>query len=58
MTFFPWPNAYKGTNGDGQVGITPYVVPVGALAFWKNRLKKFNIAFTNTERFGETVSIN
>ena len=38
ITFFPWPNAYKGKNGGGQVGITSYVVPVGALSFWENRL--------------------
>ena len=27
------------TIGDGQVGVTSYVVPVGALNFWKKRLK-------------------
>ena len=53
ITFFPWPNAYKGKGGGGQVGITTYVVPVGALSFWENRLEKFNIPFTKTERFGE-----
>jgi len=39
--------------GDGQVGITSYVVPKGAIEFWEQRLEKFNIAFTKTERFGE-----
>jgi len=53
ITFFPWPNAYKGKNGGGQVGITSYVVPVGALSFWENRLETFKISFTKTERFGE-----
>ncbi|PAF19224.1 ring-cleaving dioxygenase [Terribacillus saccharophilus] len=53
ITFFPWPNAYQGKIGDGQVGVTSYVVPKGALAFWENRLEKFEIAFTKTERFGE-----
>ena len=42
ITFFPWPNAYKGKNGGGQVGITSYVVPVGALSFWEKRLEKFH----------------
>ncbi|MFS0559373.1 ring-cleaving dioxygenase [Terribacillus sp. 179-K 1B1 HS] len=54
ITFFPWPNAYQGRIGDGQVGVTSYVVPKGALAFWENRLTKFDIAYTKTERFGET----
>ncbi|BDH60045.1 putative ring-cleaving dioxygenase MhqO [Lysinibacillus sp. PLM2] len=54
ITFFPWPNAYNGKIGDGQVGVTTYVVPVGALGFWKNRLTKFNVVYTVVERFGET----
>lgn len=54
ITFFPWNNAYQGRIGDGQVGVTSYVVPKGALTFWENRLAKFDITFTKTERFGET----
>lgn len=53
ITFFPWPNADQGKIGDGQVGVTSYVVPKGTLAFWENRLTKFDIAFKKTERFGE-----
>lgn len=54
ITFFPWPGAYQGRIGDGQVEVTTYVVPVGAMEFWKKRLDKFNIAYTETSRFGET----
>ena len=53
ITFFPWANARQGKIGDGQVGVTSYAVPVGAIAFWKKRLEKFDIAFTKSERFGE-----
>lgn len=53
ITFFPWAGAYQGKIGDGQVGVTSYVVPVGAFEFWEQRLGKFNIPFTKTERFGE-----
>ena len=53
ITFFPWANAYQGKIGDGQVGVTSYVVPKGAMSFWEKRLEKFNISFTKTERFGE-----
>ncbi|WP_042473332.1 ring-cleaving dioxygenase [Bacillus ndiopicus] len=55
ITFFPWANAYKGRIGDGQVGVTTYVVPEGALPFWVNRLAKFSIPFKKAERFGEQV---
>lgn len=53
ITFFPWAGARQGIIGDGQVGVTSYVVPKGAMEFWKNRLEKFNIMFTSLERFGE-----
>lgn len=54
ITFFPWANAYNGQIGDGQVGVTTYVVPVGAMNFWKERLTKFSIEYTEANRFGET----
>nr|WP_106782371.1 ring-cleaving dioxygenase [Lysinibacillus timonensis] len=54
ITFFPWPNAYRGRIGDGQVGVTTYVVPLGAIDFWKQRLTKFDVEFSVTERFGES----
>lgn len=53
ITFFPWANARQGKIGDGQVGVTSYVVPAGAMEFWEKRLEKFNVSFTKTERFGE-----
>ncbi|MBP0726663.1 ring-cleaving dioxygenase [Bacillus sp. RG28] len=53
ITFFPWPKAYKGRIGDGQVGVTSYVVPKGAMEFWKKRLEKFRVPYTIMERFGE-----
>jgi len=53
ITFFPWPDAYKGRIGSGQVETTTYVVPEGALDFWENRLAKFKIAFEKVTRFGE-----
>jgi glyoxalase family protein len=53
ITFFPWAGARPGTIGDGQVGVTSYVVPKGAMEFWKKRLEKFNVPFTIMERFRE-----
>lgn len=55
ITFFPWANAYAGRIGDGQVGVTTYVVPEGSLGFWINRLAKFAVSFTKAVRFGEEV---
>lgn len=55
ITFFPWVNAYQGTIGDGQVGVTSYAVPVGSLPFWVNRLASEAIPFKKAMRFGENV---
>ncbi|WP_110112145.1 ring-cleaving dioxygenase [Bacillus sp. CGMCC 1.16541] len=53
MTFFPWDNARQGRIGTGQVGITTFVVPVGALPFWMKRLEEHHVSFKQVERFGE-----
>lgn len=54
ITFFPWPNSRKGRVGGGQVGITTYAVPTGALGYWEERLASFGISVTKTSRFSET----
>jgi glyoxalase family protein len=53
ITFFPWAGARPGIIGDGQVGVTSYVVPKAAFGFWEQRLEKFHVPFTKMERFGE-----
>ncbi|QUW22801.1 ring-cleaving dioxygenase [Sporosarcina sp. Marseille-Q4063] len=53
ITFFAWPGVENGKVGDGEVGVSSYVVPVGAMQFWRNRLDDFEISYTVTERFGE-----
>ena len=45
ITFFPWADARQGQIGGGQVGVTSYVVPKGAMEFWEKRLEKFNVSF-------------
>ncbi len=53
ITFFPYEFSHKGRIGGGQVGTTTYVVPVGALDFWKARLGALDISFTESTRFSE-----
>ncbi len=50
----PWAGARQGKIGDGQVGVTSYVVPKGAFPFWEQRLQAFQIPYQKVERFGET----
>lgn len=55
ITFFPWANGRKGKLGGGQVGVTSYAIPVGALEFWEKRLLQFDIPFEKMERFNEVT---
>jgi glyoxalase family protein len=54
ITFFPWEESRRGRIGAGQVGITTYVVPEGALPFWRERLTRLGVEVEETQRFGET----
>lgn len=38
MTYFPFGQMPRGRRGTGEVGITAFAVPEGALPFWKERL--------------------
>lgn len=53
ITFFPYEDAGEGRIGDGQVGVTSYLIPVGAIEIWKERLNEFNIEYRDSSRFGE-----
>ena len=53
ITFFPCAKQLKGRIGQGQVGVTSYVIPEGSVTFWENRLQKFGVEFTSSVRFGE-----
>lgn len=54
ITFFPWPNLLKGRIGIGQVGVTSYVIPMGSIPFWQDRLKRFGVRFIQNVRYGES----
>ncbi|MEC0370133.1 ring-cleaving dioxygenase [Paenibacillus chibensis] len=53
ITFFPWPRSRQGRVGGGQVGVTTFAVPAGALSFWEQRLAHFKIPVVKTARFSE-----
>ena len=55
LTFFPWEGINPGRNGAGMATHIAYSVPQGALEFWKNRLKAFNIDYKEGEILGEKM---
>lgn len=54
ITFFPSPMGRKGRLGSGQVGVTTYAIPVGSMAFWKQRLAAYHISVTQKSRISES----
>jgi glyoxalase family protein len=56
LTFFPWPGAPRGRKGTGQVTLTSFAVPTGAIPYWVSRLSERQVVHTGPfERFGEQV---
>lgn len=54
ITFFPWADAPKRRVGPGQVAVTSFAVPKGALGFWIGRLVGKGIKYSGptTRRAG------
>lgn len=57
LTFFPYDGIIPGKHGTGMLNITSFSVSLDSLAYWENRLKKYNITHKPAqERFeGEVV---
>lgn len=55
LTFFPIPRAFQGSPGVGQTTVTGLAVPIGALAYWQERLASFKVATEAGTAFGQPV---
>ena len=44
MTHFPFPGAPRGRAGAGEVGLTVFAVPPGAIRYWQDRLARHGVA--------------
>jgi len=56
LTFFPWLGATRGRRGTGQVAVTSFAVPEGALDYWEERLRDHEITIGERQRrFDEEV---
>jgi glyoxalase family protein len=45
ITFFPWPGAQRAHQGSGQVAVTSFAIVPRAIAFWVERLLRYNIGY-------------
>lgn len=56
LTFFPWPGAYRGRIGTGQLTVTSFAVPEKSLRYWRERLEKRSVEFEEAASdFGEEL---
>lgn len=53
ITFFPWPRAFKGRPGYGQIIATAYAIPIDSLDYWQKRLESRGIEVARATRFEE-----
>jgi glyoxalase family protein len=53
LTFFPMPGAYRGWRGYGQTTAIGLSIPMGTLAYWRQRLAEYGATVTEGERFGQ-----
>lgn len=53
LTFFPFPDARRGTRGNGEISAVAFSVPIGSLDYWMNRFAERSIDFNGpSDRFG------
>lgn len=56
LTFFPWPGAYQGTVGSGQVAASAFAAQTESADYWTARLGEHGISAERAgQRFGEPV---
>lgn len=56
ITFFPWPGAFKGRIGTGQLTVTSFAVPGKSLPYWREHLRKRGVEFDEAiSDFGEEM---
>jgi glyoxalase family protein len=54
LTFFPFPDATRGSRGAGEVSAVAFLAPAGSLEFWSGHLSRHGIHFDGPiTRFGE-----
>jgi glyoxalase family protein len=53
ITFFPFPNARRGTHGNSEAAIVSFAVPENSLVFWQDWLKSKAVGYSGPfEKFG------
>jgi len=45
LTFFPWPDARRGSRGTGQVVATTFAIPPAAMGYWRQRFDEWHVSF-------------
>jgi len=56
LTFFPWPDAARGSFGVGETSATAFSIPAGSLQFWETRLLAAGMPVEyQPDRFGDRV---
>lgn len=55
LTFFNWPNQYRGRIGSGQVGHLAFRIPKDSMSHWEMKLNANGIQTRQTDSFNQTT---
>jgi glyoxalase family protein len=56
LTFFPWPNAWRGGRGTGQIEATAFAIGPESVGYWLERLKENHVSAERSgQRFEQEV---
>ena len=56
LTFFPFPQARRGTRGTGEATLVSFAIPFGSMDFWIERLSRIDISIDGPDRkFGQDM---
>ena len=51
LTFFPWPEARRGSRGTGQIEATAFAILPSSMGYWRDRLKQHHVMAERISRF-------
>lgn len=57
MTFFPWPRAFRGRQGTGQVAVTSFAILPKALGFWLERLLQHGVSYEGPRKRADAEQV-
>jgi glyoxalase family protein len=57
LTFFHWPNLFKGRKGTSEVAAVAFLIPVNSIRYWMHRFKQKKTEFSGPSKRSENEQV-